>query len=174
MTARPLIVVAVTVLVLGYLLYGRRLARRLGVDPSQPTPAHSRYDGVDYVPARHWLVLFGHHFSSICAAGPIVGPALAVAYWGWGPSVVWILLGGVLMGAVADFSSLVAAVRHGGISIAEVAGQVIAPRSRLLFSLFVLIALILVLAVFAELAAGTFVQRPEIVMPSLGILPVAA
>jgi carbon starvation protein len=174
MDARPLLLVVVALLAGGYLVYGRFVARLVGVDPSRPTPAHTRYDGVDYVPARQWLVLFGHHFSSICAAGPIVGPALAVAYWGWAPSLVWIVLGGVLMGAVADFTSLVVAVRHGGVSIAEVSGQVMTRRARTLFSVFILIALVLVLAVFAVLTAGTFVQAPEIVVPSWGILPVAA
>jgi carbon starvation protein len=174
MSTRLLILIALAVLIGGYRVYGRFMSRLLGIDPDRPTPAHTHYDGVDYVPARHWLVLFGHHFSSICAAGPIVGPALAVAYWGWGPSVLWILLGGVLMGAVADFASLMIAVRHDGQSIAQVAGRVIAPRSRVAFSIFILVALVLVLAVFAELAGGTFVQKPEIVLPSLGILPVAA
>ena len=174
MDSRALLIVVVALLVAGYLVYGRFVARMMGVDPSRPTPAHTKYDGVDYVPARQWFVLFGHHFSSICAAGPIVGPALAVAYWGWAPSIVWIVIGGVLMGAVADFTSLVVAVRHGGVSIAEVSGQVITRRARMLFSIFILIALVLVLAVFAVLTAGTLVQAPEIVVPSFGILPVAA
>lgn len=174
MDARAILVVVVALLGGGYLVYGRFVARLLGVDPARPTPAHTKYDGVDYVPARQWLVLFGHHFSSICAAGPIVGPALAVAYWGWAPSIVWIVLGGVLMGAVADFTSLVVAVRHGGVSIAEVSGRVVTRRARTLFSIFILIALVLVLAVFSVLTAGTFVQAPEIVVPSWGILPVAA
>ncbi|MCG6920535.1 MAG: carbon starvation protein A [Acidobacteria bacterium] len=174
MDARALLLVVIALLGVGYLVYGRLVARLLGIDPSRPTPAHTKYDGVDYVPARQWLVLFGHHFSSICAAGPIVGPALAVAYWGWAPSIVWIVLGGVLMGAVADFSSLVVAVRHGGVSIAEVSGRVVTRRARTLFSVFILIALVLVLAVFTVLTAGTFVQAPEIVVPSWGILPVAA
>ena len=174
MDARPILIVVVALLGGGYLVYGRFVTRLMGVDPSRPTPAHTKYDGVDYVPAPQWQVLFGHHFSSICAAGPIVGPALAVAYWGWAPSIVWIVLGGVLMGAVADFTSLVVAVRHGGVSIAEVSGQVITRRARMLFSVFILIALVLVLAVFAVLTAGTFVQAPEIVVPSWGILPVAA
>lgn len=173
MSTRVLVLGALAFLVIGYIVYGRFISRLMGVDPSRPTPAHTRYDGMDYVPARHWLVLFGHHFSSICAAGPIVGPALAVAYWGWGPSVAWILLGGVLLGAVADFTSMVVAVRHEGRSIAQVAGEVIAPRSRTAFTIFILVAIVLVLAVFAELAAGTLVQRPEIVLPSLGILPVS-
>jgi carbon starvation protein len=174
MNARLILLLALATLGVGYLVYGRFLSRVLGIDPSRRTPAHEKYDGVDYVPARHWLVLFGHHFSSICAAGPIVGPALAVAYWGYGMSLGWILVGGVLLGAVADFSSLVVSMRHGGVSISAVAGAVISRRARLLFSAFILIALVLVLAVFAVLAAGTFVQRPEIVLPSLGILPVAA
>ncbi len=174
MDARALLLVVIALLGAGYLGYGRFVARLLGIDPARPTPAHTKYDGVDYVPARQWLVLFGHHFSSICAAGPIVGPALAVAYWGWAPSIVWIVLGGVLMGAVADFTSLVVAVRHGGVSIAEVSGRVVTRRARILFSVFILIALVLVLAVFAVLTAGTFVQAPEIVVPSWGILPVAA
>jgi len=173
MSSRALLLVVVALLGAGYLLYGRFVARVLGVDPSRPTPAHTRYDGVDFVPSQHWLVLFGHHFSSICAAGPIVGPALAVAYWGWAPSIAWIVLGGVLMGAVADFSSLLVSVRHGGVSIAEVAGRVVTRRARILFSVFILIALVLVLAVFSVLTAGTFLQAPEIVLPSWGILPVA-
>lgn len=160
-------------LVAGYVVYGRFIAGVVGVDPTRPTPAHTKRDGVDYVPANHWLVLFGHHFSSICAAGPIVGPALAVAYWGWAPSLLWILLGGVLMGAVADFTALVVAVRHGGVSISEVTGHVVSRRARMLFSIFIFIALILVLAVFSVLTAGTFIQAPEIVVPSWGILPVA-
>lgn len=160
-------------LVAGYVVYGRFIAGVVGVDPTRPTPAHTKRDGVDYVPASHWLVLFGHHFSSICAAGPIVGPALAVAYWGWAPSLLWILLGGVLMGAVADFTALVVAVRHGGVSISEVTGHVVSRRARMLFSIFIFIALILVLAVFSVLTAGTFIQAPEIVVPSWGILPVA-
>ena len=174
MDARFMMLAAVVVLGGGYLVYGRFITRLLGVDPERATPAHTRRDGVDYEPAGHWLVLFGHHFSSICAAGPIVGPALAVAYWGWAPSLIWILTGGVLMGAVADFSSLVVAVRHGGVSITEIAGDVISPRARLLFSVFTLIALLIVLAVFTVLTAGTFVKAPEIVVPSWGILPVAA
>lgn len=173
MNARTVLLLVIAFLGAGYLLYGRLVARVLGVDPSRRTPAHERYDGVDYVPARHWFVLFGHHFSSICAAGPIVGPALAVAYWGWAPSLLWIVLGGVLLGAVADFSSLIVAVRHGGVSIAEVTGRIVTPRARAFFSVFILIALVLVLAVFAVLTAGTFVQAPEIVVPSWGILPVA-
>ena len=116
MDARTLLIIVVALLGGGYLVYGRFVARLVGIDPSRPTPAHTKYDGVDYVPAPQWQVLFGHHFSSICAAGPIVGPALAVAYWGWAPSIVWIVLGGR---------------PHGGGGGLHLAGGRGAPRRRL-------------------------------------------
>jgi carbon starvation protein len=157
----------------GYWLYGRHLAAVVGTDPDRSTPAHTRYDGIDYVPAKNWLVLFGPHFSSICGAGPIVGPALAVAYWGWAPSLVWLLVGSVLMGAVSDFTSLFVSVRSEGLSVPEIAKAVISPRARLLFSWFIWLALILVIAVFSIFAAKTFLEAPETVVPSFGLIPVA-
>ncbi len=158
---------------IGYRVYGTLLSNVFGIDPARPTPAHEKRDGIDFVSARHWLVLFGHHFSSICGAGPIVGPALAVAYWGWGPSIVWIILGAILMGAVSDYSALITSVRHGGKSISEISGQVISKKARLFFSLFILLALILVLAAFVIFAAKTLTAKPEVVIPSLGIIPIA-
>ncbi len=158
---------------IGYVFYGRRLAREYGVDPERETPAHAMEDGVDYVPARNWVVLFGHHFSSICGAGPIIGPALAVAYWGWAPSIIWVFLGAVLMGAVADFTSLFVSVRSEGHTIADIAQPEISPRARLLFSWFIWVALVLVVAVFAIFAARTFIKEPHAVIPSLALIPVA-
>lgn len=153
-------------------LYGGSLEKAFGIDPARPTPAHEKKDGVDFVPTP-WPVLFGHHFSSICGAGPIVGPALAVAYWGWGPSVLWLLLGAVFLGAVSDFSALVLSVRHGGTSVPDISGELLGRRSRLLFMAFIWLSLILVLAVFADLTARTLVAKPEIVFPSLGLIAVA-
>lgn len=164
---------AVAWFAIGYVLYGRRLARVYGVDPGRPTPATTLEDGVDFVPARNWMVLFGHHFSSICGAGPIIGPALAVAYWGWAPSIAWLFLGAVLMGAVADFTSLFVSVRSDGHTIADIARPEISPRARLLFSWFIWVALVLVVAVFAIFAARTFIQEPHAVIPSLALIPVA-
>lgn len=173
MNAAWLLVGAITWFALGYLLYGRRLARAYGVDPERTTPAHELSDGVDYVPARNWMVLFGHHFSSICGAGPIVGPALAVAYWGWAPSIIWVFIGAVLMGAVADFTSLFVSVRSDGNTISDIARPEISPRARLLFSWFIWVALVLVVAVFAIFAARTFIEEPDTVIPSLALIPVA-
>jgi carbon starvation protein len=173
MSAVVLLLLALVWFSIGYRVYGRLMTRVVGVDPSRETPAVRLRDDVDYVPARSWVVLFGHHFSSICGAGPIVGPALAVAYWGWGPAFVWILVGSVLMGAVADFVSLFVSVRSDGRSIPEIARPEISARARLLFSWFIWLSLILVIAVFAIFAARTFIKQPETVIPSFTLIPVA-
>ncbi|HXV28623.1 MAG TPA: carbon starvation CstA family protein, partial [bacterium] len=164
---------ALILYVFGYRLYGKLLSRTFDVDAKRVTPAHSLKDGVDFVPAKNWLVLFGHHFSSICGAGPIIGPVLACAYWGWGVSFVWIIAGALLMGAVSDFSSLVMSVRSSGQSIAQIAGAEISRRTRLYFSFFLLISLILVIAVFSIFAAKTFIAEPDAVIPSVGLIPTA-
>lgn len=173
MNSLVILVATLILFFLAYRLYGRFLNRLYQINPSNKTPAHTKYDGIDFVPAKNWIVLFGHHFSSICGAGPIVGPVLAVAYWGWAPSMIWILIGAVLMGAVADYSSLVLSMRAGGCSISEVAKPEISPRARLLFSWFIWVAVILVIAVFALFGAKTLVKEPQAVAPSMGLIPVA-
>lgn len=173
MSATWLLLGTIVWFAVGYRWYGNRLARIFGIDPARVTPAHSREDGTDYVPAKNWMVLFGHHFSSICGAGPIIGPALAVAYWGWAVSLVWLLLGSVLLGAVADFTSLFVSMRSDGSSIPEIAKPEISPRARLLFSWFIWVALVLVIAVFAIFAARTFIEEPDTVVPSFSLIPVA-
>ena len=87
MSAPLILVVTLGIFLAAYRGYGFFLSRIFGIDPNRKTPAHEKYDGVDFVPAKNWFVLFGHHFSAICGAGPIIGPALAVAYWGWAPSL---------------------------------------------------------------------------------------
>ncbi|MCA9396078.1 MAG: carbon starvation protein A [Candidatus Omnitrophica bacterium] len=154
-------------------LYGSFLSRTFNLDPNRKTPAEEINDGTDFVPAKNWIVLFGHHFSSICGAGPIIGPVLAVSYWGWGVSVVWIFVGAILMGAVADFSSLIVSVRSRGQSISVIAGTEISDRAKWFFSVFLWVALILVVAVFSIFGAKTFIQEPDAVVPSFGLIPVA-
>ncbi len=157
----------------GYFLYGRFIARLYGVDPSRPTPAQRLEDGVDYVPARNWLVLYGHHFASIAGAAPIVGPAVALLSWGWLPALAWILFGTVFMGGVHDLGALMVSLRHDGRSIADAAESLISRSAKLFFSAFVLLALILVMAVFAVLASKTLVEAPGVAYPSVGLIPVA-
>jgi len=171
----PLIIVflALALFFCAYKFYSRKLESLWQIDPKRATPAFSKYDSVDYVPAKNWLVLFGHHFSSIAGAGPIIGPVIAVMLWGWGPALLWVVFGTIFIGGVHDFGSLITSVREGGSSIADIAEHVISRRAKILFSLFVWLALILVIAVFAYLCADTFVKEPKIVLPSLGLIPVA-
>jgi len=155
----------------GYVLYGGFLARKLGVDGRRETPAHTMRDGVDYVPARP-AVLLGHHFASIAGAAPIIGPVTA-AVFGWLPVYIWIVLGGIFLGAAHDFMSLVASVRHEGKSIGEVVEEQIGPTGKVLFLVFSWSALILVIAVFADVVASTFVKVPAVATSSLGFILLA-
>ena len=157
----------------GYRIYGTLFERFLGIDPLRPTPAQTKFDGVDYVPAKHWLILFGHHFSSIAGAGPIIGPVIAVSMWGWGPATLFVILGTILIGGIHDFGSLALSVRYHGNSIADISEEMVSKRARLIFSYFVLFALIVVVAVFTYFCAQTFIIEPKTVVPSLGLIPVA-
>ena len=117
MSAIIILVIAIALLALGYIFYGSWLAKQWGVDPNKETPAHTSYDGKDFVPANP-AVLMGHHFSSIAGAGPINGPIQA-AVFGWVPVFLWVVIGGIFFGAMHDFGALFASVRHGGKSIGE-------------------------------------------------------
>lgn len=156
-----------------YKWYSRWIDRKtVQPDDSNPTPGTEINDNLDYVPTRP-IVLFGHHFSSIAGAGPIVGPILAFSLFGWLPALIWILVGTVFIGAVHDYTALMASVRNRGVSIVEIAGRTISNAARWIFSLFVWFALVLVQAVFAVLTAQTLAEKPEIVIPTLGIVLLA-
>jgi carbon starvation protein len=149
-----MLIIAAAVLLLAYLLYGRWLARKWGVDPKKATPAHEFEDGVDYVPTRP-SVVFGHEFASIAGAGPINGPIIA-AMFGWVPVLLWILIGGVFIGAVQDFSALYASVKNKGKTIGYIIESYIGKTGKRLFLLFVWLFSILVVAAFADIVRGTF------------------
>lgn len=173
MNSLVIILVSFAVFFWGYRVYAKRLENLYEIDPARPVPSKTKYDGIDYVPAKNWLVLFGHHFSSIAGAGPIVGPVIACCIWGWSPVLLWVVLGSIFFGAVHDFAALAVSVREGGNSISEIASRVISKRANIIFALFVWLALLLVIAVFVYLCADTFVQEPKIILPSLGLIPVA-
>ncbi len=173
MNSLPIAGGAAILFLIGYRFYASVIEKLYGTDPSRKTPANEKYDGIDYVPAKHWTVLFGHHFSSIAGAAPVVGPILALAYWGWLPTIIWVILGTIFIGGVHDFGSLMTSVRHGGTSIAHVAEQLVSRRARILFSLFIWLTLVLIIAVFAFLCSNTLVEKKEIVIPSFGLIPVA-
>jgi carbon starvation protein len=147
-------------LVAAYRLYGGWVARQFSLDDRRTTPAHEYADGVDFVPTRPFY-LFGQHFSAIAAAGPIAGPILACMTFGWLPCLLWIGLGVVLIGAVHDFSSLTASVRHGATSIAEITGEHLGRRAGLAMMAFIWIALVYVIVAFTDITARSFVVGTE-------------
>ena len=157
MNGITLLLISVAILVVGYIFYGRYLCKKWGVGELDiETPAHTMEDGIDYVPAKA-PVLMGHHFSSIAGAGPITGPiSAAAAGFGWGAIVLWILIGGIFFGGVHDFGALFASVRHGGKSIGEIISANMSKRAKRLFIIFSYLTLILVVAAFASIVAGTF------------------
>lgn len=148
------------ILATAYRLYGGWVARQFTIDDSRSTPAHVQNDGVDYVPVKPFY-LFGQHFSAIAAAGPIAGPILACQTFGWLPCLLWIGLGVVLIGAVHDFSTLTASVRHGARSIAEITREQLGPRAGMAILVFIWIALVYVIVAFTDITAGSFVHSTE-------------
>ena len=154
MTALIIILVAIALLVIGYIFYGNWLCKQWGIDPNRKTPAIEMEDGVDYVAAKP-AVLLGHHFSSIAGAGPINGPIQA-SIFGWVPVFLWCVIGGIFFGGLQDFGSLFASVRHGGKSVGEIIKTSMGKRAQRLFIIFALLVLILVIASFVNVVAGTF------------------
>ncbi len=158
MNGLVLLLIGIAVLLCGYIFYGRYLCKKWGVgETNEPTPAHTMEDGIDYVPAKA-PVLMGHHFSSIAGAGPITGP-ISAAMFGWLPCLLWILVGGIFFGGVHDFGALFASVRHKGKSIGEIISANMSLRAKRLFIIFSYLTLILVVAAFASIVAGTFAAK---------------
>ncbi|HEY5811748.1 MAG TPA: carbon starvation CstA family protein [Terrimicrobiaceae bacterium] len=143
-----------------YFSYGRWISRLLALDNKRSTPAHKINDGGDFVPTKTFY-LFGQHFSAIAAAGPIAGPIAACLAFGWLPCLLWIAVGVVLIGAVHDFTSLAASVRHGACSIAEVAKERISSPAGRAMMAFIWIALVYVIVAFADITAGSFVSAVD-------------
>lgn len=154
MNTLVIVLIAAVVLVAAYLLYGRWLAKKWGIDPKAQTPAVKYNDGKDYVPTNGWTV-FSHQFSSIAGAGPVTG-AIQAAAFGWLPVLLWVLLGGVFFGAVTDFSALYASVKNDGKSMGVLIEKYIGKTGRKLFLLFCWLFTLLVIAAFADMVAGTF------------------
>lgn len=157
MTLPLLAIVVLVTLALGYRYYGGFVARQYQLGDTPDTPAHLRQDGIDFVPTRPFY-LFGQHFSAIAAAGPIVGPILACQQFGWLPAILWIGLGVVFIGAVHDFTTLVASVRHDAMTVAEVVKANLGRRAWLAILAFIWMALVYVIVAFVDITAGTFVS----------------
>lgn len=157
---------------IAYHTYGKWLGAKIfKLDPEAAVPSVALNDDRDFVPTKK-SVIFGHHFTSIAGTGPIVGPALAVI-WGWVPALIWVLLGSVFIGAVHDFGSLVVSMRNRGQTVGDIAGRVLAPRTRVLFLSILFLALTIVLAIFGLVIAAVFKQYPASIFPCLFQIPLA-
>ncbi|MDY0238810.1 MAG: carbon starvation protein A [Campylobacterales bacterium] len=172
MSSLVLLVLGLGGLAGGYFIYSKFIAEKiLKLDPNFKTPAHEFEDGVDFVPTNKY-VLWGHHFTSVAGAAPIVGPAVAVI-WGWLPAFIWVIFGTIFLAGVHDMSSIWASVRNKGQSIGSVAGKVLSPKARSLMMVVIFLLLLMVNAVFAVVIAAMLVNTPSAVVPVWGALVVA-
>ncbi|HSP22587.1 MAG TPA: carbon starvation protein A [Planococcus sp. (in: firmicutes)] len=172
MNAIALAAIGIFIFILGYRFYSKFIAEKIfKLDPNYVTPAHKYKDGVDFVPTNKF-VLWGHHFTSVAGAAPILGPAIAV-YWGWLPAVLWVVLGTVFAAGVHDFGTLVLSVRNKGQSVGTLAHRLIGQRGKVLFLFIILILVLMVNAVFAWVIANLFISFPASVLPVFIQIPLA-
>jgi len=172
MSAIYLVVIGLGAMALGYIFYSRFIAQKIyQLDDNRPTPAHEFEDGVDFVPTNKY-VLWGHHFTSVAGAAPIVGPAIAVI-WGWLPAFLWVVLGTVFFAGVHDFGAIWASVRNRAKSIGALTGDVVEQRARSIFMIVIFLVLLMVNAVFGVVIAGLLINNPGSVVPVWGAIVVA-
>jgi carbon starvation protein len=164
MSLALLVLVCLAAFGAAYLAYGSLLGRLQRLDPAARTPAHTQRDGVDHEPTSRFYLL-SQHFSAISAAGPIAGPILACIWFGWQPALLWIVFGCILIGAMHDFTALIASVRHGGRSVAEVMRRYLNPRAYVAFTFYIWLALIYVIIAFTDLTARAFVETLDVTPP---------
>lgn len=172
MNGLVIVLIGIVILGAGYLLYGRWLAKKWGMDPKAKTPAVKYEDGEDFVPSSKFTV-FSHQFSSIAGAGPVTGPILASVF-GWVPVLLWILIGGLFFGAVQDFGALYASVKNEGKSMGMIIEKYIGKMGRKLFMLFCWLFTLLVIAAFTDMVAGTFNAFPTTTAGVVATEPVFA
>lgn len=172
LNAIALAAIGLFIFALGYRFYSKFVAEKIfRLDPNYVTPAHKYKDGVDFVPTNKF-VLWGHHFTSVAGAAPILGPAIAV-YWGWLPAVLWVVLGTVFAAGVHDFGTLALSVRNKGQSVGTLAHRLIGQRGKVLFLFIILILVLMVNAVFAWVIANLFISFPASVIPVFIQIPLA-
>ncbi len=172
MSAVVVVLLGIGAMALGYFIYSKFIAERVfGLDPNFRTPAHEFEDGVDFVPTNRYI-LWGHHFSSVAGAAPIVGPAIAVI-WGWFPAFLWVVLGTVFFAGVHDAGAIWSSVRNRARSIGAVTGDVVGARARSLFMIVIFLVLLMVNAVFGVVIARLLIQFPSSVVPVWGAIAVA-
>lgn len=172
MSAIVLLLLGLAGMALGYLFYSRFIAQRIfKLDPDFRTPAHEFEDGIDFVPTNRF-VLWGHHFTSVAGAAPIVGPAIAVI-WGWLPAFLWVVFGTIFFAGVHDMGAIWASVRNRAKSVGALTGDVVGRRARSLFMIVIFLVLLMVNAVFGVVIARLLVGNPGAVVPVWGAIAVA-
>lgn len=172
MSSILLMIVGLSAMSLGYLFYSKFIAEKIyRLDPNYKTPAHTLRDGVDYVPTNKF-VLWGHHFTSVAGAAPIVGPAIAVI-WGWVPAFLWVVLGTIFFAGIHDFGALWASARNRGQSVGMLSGRLIGSRGRSLFLVVIFLVLLMVNGAFAAVISNLLVSTPTSVIPVWGAIVVA-
>lgn len=172
MSSLVILIVGLVALAGGYFVYSRFIAYHiLKLDPNFNTPSHELEDGIDYVPTNKY-VLWGHHFTSVAGAAPIVGPAIAVI-WGWVPAFIWVIVGTVFIAGVHDMSTIWASIRNKGQSIGSISGKVLSKRARSLMMVVIFLLLLMVNAAFAVVISGMLIKTPSAVVPVWGALVVA-
>src|SRR5690349_3733428 len=172
MPALYLVVVSALVALIAYRTYGAFLAAKVAtLDDLRATPAHTRRDDHDYVPTNRW-VLFGHHFAAIAGAGPLLGPVLA-AQFGWAPGFLWLLVGSVLAGGVHDFVILVASVRSGGRSLANIARENVSPVTGAATAFAIVLVMVVALAAMAIVVVNSLSHSAWGVFSILCTIPIA-
>lgn len=164
--------ISLILFIIAYRYYSKFLAVKIyQLDPQAVTPAHQFDDGLDYIPTNKYI-LWGHHFTSIAGAAPIVGPAIAI-YWGWLPAILWVVLGTIFAAGVHDFGTLVLSIRHKGQSVGILANNMIGHRGKILFLFIILILVLMINAVFAWVISNLFISYPASVLSIFVQIPLA-
>src|SRR5699024_2128980 len=172
MNSLLLAIIGVAMMVAGYLLYSKFLGKKVfKLSSNYKTPAHTMEDGVDFVPTNKY-VLWGHNFTSVAGAAPIVGPAIAVI-WGWLPAFLWVVVGTVFFVGIQDFGVIWASVRNQAKSVCALTGDVVGHRARSIFMIVIFLVFLMVNAVFGVVIAGLLINNPSSVVPVWGAIVVA-
>jgi len=167
-----ILIIVLVWFVLGYKFYGRFIEKGLRINDKNKTPAFTKKDNIDFSPAKKPL-LIGHHFEAIAGAGPIIGPILAVSYFGWLPVVLWISLGSVLIGAMHDYTALIASVRNKAEGVSNIAKKTLNSRAGILFAVMIVVTLVLIITVFSVSTAEGIANKPGLIFPLITINVIA-
>ncbi|GIU68484.1 MAG: carbon starvation protein A [Candidatus Pacearchaeota archaeon] len=168
MNSAFILVLALVWFYFGYRVYGKYIEKKIKVSDKNKTPSMKRKEGIDFSPSKKPF-LVGHHFASVAGAGPIIGPILAISYFGWAPTILWVLLGAVLIGAMHDYVSLIASVRNGGKSVSVITKKYLNKKVGFVFGVMIWITLILIITVFSVSSAESIIAKPDLVIPLIFI-----